>query len=46
MKVFDEKTITLNDGNKDLTVLVYLKEVFVKNNNKNIKAFCKITGDK
>lgn len=46
MKVFDEKLVTLNNGNEEVSVLVYLKEVLVRNNHKNIKAFCKITGDK
>jgi hypothetical protein len=46
MKIFDEKSITLNNGKEDLEVLVYLKEVKVKNNNINTKAFCKILGAK
>jgi len=46
MKIFDEGIITLNNGDRDINVLVYLKEVNVKNNHKNIKAFCKIAGDK
>lgn len=46
MKVFDEKLVTLNNGNEEVSVLVYLKEVNVRNNHKNIKAFCKIAGDK
>jgi len=46
MKIFDEGIITLNNGDRDIDVLVYLKEVNVKNNHKNIKAFCKIAGDK
>lgn len=43
MRVFDEKSITLNDGTRDLNVLVYLKEVNVKSNHTKIKAYCKIT---
>jgi len=46
MKVFDEKLVTLNNGKEEVPVLVYLKEVLVKNNHKHIKAFCKIAGDK
>lgn len=41
----DKKTIILNNGEKDINVLVYLKEVNVKNNYKNVKAFCKIIND-
>ncbi len=43
--MLDEKTIILNDGNNERNVLVYLKEVNVKNNHKNIKAFCRIIND-
>ncbi|MDP6548404.1 MAG: hypothetical protein QF917_05665 [Candidatus Woesearchaeota archaeon] len=46
MEAFDEKLITLNDGKKDLNVLVYLKEVAVKSNHTKTKAFCRITGEK
>jgi len=46
MKIFDEGIITLNNGDRDIDVLVYLKEVNVKNNHKNIKAFCKFAGGK
>lgn len=45
MTIFDEKTIILNDGEKDFNVLVYLKEVNVKNNHTNTKAFCRIIGN-
>lgn len=45
MKVFDEKVITLNNGIKDVDVLVYPKEVNVKSNHTKIKAFCKMKGD-
>jgi len=46
MKSFDEKIITLNNGQKDFSILVYLKEVAVKSNNIKTKAFCRILGDK
>ncbi len=42
--MLDKKTITLNNGEKDVNVLVYLKEVKVKNNYTKIKAFCRIVG--
>lgn len=42
MKVLDKKTVTLNNGQKDVSILVFLKEVNVRNNNKAIKAFCRI----
>lgn len=45
MKIFDEKIVTLNNGDRDVDVLVYLKEVNVKSNHTKIKAFCKMKGD-
>jgi len=45
MVIIDEKTVILNNGEKDVNVLVYLKEVSVKNNYKKIKSFCRIIGD-
>ena len=44
--VFDEKSVILNNGKEDVEVLVYLKEVKVKNDFTNTKAFCKIVGVK
>lgn len=41
----DKKTIKLNNGQKDVDVIVYLKEVNVKNKHRTIKAFCRIRGD-
>ena len=35
----DKQTITLNNGSKDVSVIVYLKEIMVKNNHKTIKDF-------
>jgi len=46
MRVFDKKIITLNDGKRDIRVLVYLKEVYVKNNFIKTKAICRIVKDK
>lgn len=42
MDIVDKKTITLNDGKKDINLLVYLKKVKVKSNHNKIKAFCRI----
>jgi len=39
MKSFDEKITILNDGEKEIDVLVYLKEVAVKNNHTKSKLF-------
>jgi len=44
MKTLDKKIIKLNNGEKDLKVLVYLKKVKVRNNFTNIKAYCRIIG--
>ncbi len=45
--IIDQKEITLKDrNNKKYNVSVYLKEVLVRNNNYNTKAFCKITKSK
>ena len=41
MKIYDKKIITLNNGEKEINILVYLKEVRVKNNFLDVKAFCK-----
>jgi hypothetical protein len=46
MKIFDKKSIILNDGIRNIEVLVYLKEVKVRNDHTNMKAFCKIVGGK
>lgn len=44
MRRLKKRTVILNDGQKDVKVLVYLKEVLVRNNHKAIKAFCRIKG--
>ncbi|MFH1642321.1 MAG: hypothetical protein ABIC04_05490 [Nanoarchaeota archaeon] len=41
-KIFDQKTVILNDGKYNRNVKVYLKEVNVRNNFTKIRAFCKI----
>lgn len=42
-KIIDQREIILKDSNnKKYMISVYLKEVLVRNNNYNIKAFCKI----
>jgi len=46
MKIFDEKTVILNDGEKNVKIKVYLKEVKVKNNHTKTKAFCRMIREK
>lgn len=42
MSLIDKKTITLCHGGKEVSVLVYLKEVGVKSQGTKVKAFCRI----
>jgi len=40
--MLDKKTITLNHGEKEVNVLVYLKQVNVKGSSSKVKAYCRI----
>jgi len=40
--MINKRDVILNDGEKDVHVLVYLKEVNVRNNHTKIKSFCRI----
>ena len=42
MDMIDEKIVSLNDGEKDIKVRVYLKEVPVKNNNSSKRVFARV----
>jgi len=42
MKKLDKKTVILNDGEKDVEVLVYLKEIKVRGSKTAVKAFCRM----
>ena len=42
MNMIDKKTITLNHGESEVNVLVYLKEVNVKSSGTKVKAYCRI----
>jgi hypothetical protein len=42
MSLIDKKTIILNHGEKEVSILVYLKKVNVKSNATVVKAYCKI----
>ena len=42
MDLIDEKIVFLNDGEKDIKVRVYLKEVSVKNNGSSKKVFARV----
>ena len=42
MKIIDKKIIKLNDGTRDLNVLVYLKEVNVRNDGICSRPFCRV----
>jgi hypothetical protein len=42
MSLIDKKTITLNHGEKEVSVMVYLKEVNAKSNTPVVKAYCRI----
>ena len=43
-RIIDQKNLFLSDGNNRYKVNVYLKEVLVRNNYHNTKAFCRIIG--
>jgi len=45
MRILDKKRLKLNNGSEDLDIIVYLKEINVRNNHTGIKAFCKIIKD-
>ena len=40
--MIDKQIVILNDGDKEVRVLVYLKEVRVRNNFTNTKAYCRM----
>lgn len=40
--VIDSKSITLNNKDVQVRIVVYLKEVSVRNNKRAVKAFCRI----
>jgi len=42
MGMIDKKVVELNNGERDLDILVYLKKIHVKGDGKKIKAFCRV----